>query len=171
MVGRGDHHQGVQPDGFIVDIQPVGRTSHQVDIVQTQLQALEQGLARQDQQARFNAGMHLAELAHHGRQQVFRRGNCSHRQAATFDALAGGQPLLQQAQLGVNPARGLKRIQPRLGQAQAPAADLMQRQAQHIGQLTELNRDRRRGQVQTQRRPGNRAFLGDHPENAQLMQG
>jgi len=168
MVRLRDEHVGMRREGLGHQGELARRAPHdrEVDLVASQV--TQQAAAVAGQEAQLDLGMIEAEPGEQARHEVLRGADHADGDAAAAQALEVVHRLLGIVHLAQHARGVLVEAQARLGQLQALADAVEQRQFQRQLELLDLHRDRRLAQVQFLARAHEAALARHRAEDLQL---
>lgn len=170
VLERCDDNQRVGQEGLALDVHVIGRDRHDVEIVAVGAQVGDDAVTVLHVQLDIDLRIALAETAEDARHEVLGGADHGDREAPAREAFHGVDALLEVGPLGHHGAGGAGQRVARRREVQALADHFVERQADGIGQLAQLHRDRGLGDVAGPCGGGDAAVLGHGEEELQLAE-
>ena len=170
MVVAREHHQRIGQERLGHDVFPLERRGEDVQIVLVVREPLDQRLAVVNLQRRFHSRVALDEGAEHARGEVLAGRADGQPQMPALHGAHAVQRFLDRRQRAKHVMAARVEALPRVGEVHAPADLLEQRQADRFGELLDLHRGRRLGDVQFLGGAGEAPQPRARLENAKLRQ-
>ena len=171
MVARGQHDKLIVEKGVNLDVQIFRRKRHHIKVVLVVAEAFDDPVSIRDLQLDGNVGVAAAEATQHAREEILGGGDQGNAQLAASEPAHGVDGGLESVPDIVEAAGGGQQFLTRRCQARGATGLVEKRHSYGVGELSDLDGDRRLCQVQRFGSTRETAQAGDGGKGLKLAEG